>query len=490
MNDEVEKAKQRLEDLAFKKNRSEGEEKEYKELRERIANTGGGTEWVKKLDEDSNLRGVSDIYVYSDKNKHKVLSTPESSLQEKVSNVDPKSFSSYVASSEDKFPKESIPKSAKDDNTPNIDYAEGKMKNLSLYPLQEKVSTEASNKEIEGSSFQEGVTVGENNAPKGSINENAFRLLKDREKAKMNLGIFNNLKNKPYSSTVVNSKDNTANPETETTEETEETETSTNTNTNTNTTTTGENDKDANYKAAVVAKMQENIEKNKGDIIGNKLINDAISVAEYFHNKKEPPYQRGSVPDVPFMVGQRISADPYLQDINRGKIAAIRNLRAAGRQDLIPTVLKQADNKAAEIRGSIDAKNAELKMAADNANMGAMMQGIQLGVSNRHFDEQMHAQHEAMRGAAQSENITNIRKTLSDYQNSMTKNRDNEISNMIYALAAEDPEILKSLGAWLEKRGGRSKAAYDEATVRRYAQIKEEAKQDARNKPLTYGGGR
>ena len=40
MNDEVEKAKQRLEDLAFKKNRSEGEEKEYKELRERIANTG------------------------------------------------------------------------------------------------------------------------------------------------------------------------------------------------------------------------------------------------------------------------------------------------------------------------------------------------------------------------------------------------------------------------------------------------------------------
>jgi len=252
----------------------------------------------------------------------------------------------------------------------------------------------------------------------------------------------------------------------------------------------GENGKDANYKAAVVAKMQDNIEKNKGDIIGNKLINDAISIAEYFHNKKEPPYQRGSVPDVPFMVGQRISADPYLQDINRGKIAAIRNLRGAGRQDLIPTVLKQADNKAAEIRGSIDAKNAELKMAADNANMGAMMQGIQLGVSNRHFDEQMHAQHEAMRGAAQSENITNIRETLSDYQNSMTENRDNEISNMIYALSAEDPEILKSLGAWLEKKGDSNKAAYDKATARRYAQTKRRSKRrDARDKPLTYGSG-
>ncbi len=347
MNEEVEKAKQRLRDLTFKKDRSEDEEKEYKELRERIVSTEGGTPYLKKIDID------------------------------------------YA------------------------DYAERKMKK----PFKFK-------KEIKGSPFQKGVTVGANNTAGTETGENG-------EDA---------------------------------------------------------NYEDANYKAAVVAKMQDNIEKNKGDIIANKLINDAISIAEYFHNKKEPPYQRGSVPDVPFMVGQRISADPYLQDINRGKIAAIRNLRAAGRQDLIPTVLKQADNKAAEIRGSIDAKNAELKMAADNANMGAMMQGIQLGVSNRHFDEQMHAQHEAMRGAAQSENISNIRETLSDFQNSMTENRDNEISNMIYALSAEDPEILKSLGAWLEKKGDSNKAAYDKATVRRYAQIKRRSeRRDARNKPLTYG---
>ena len=359
MNEEVEKAKKRLRVLTFKKDRSEDEEKEYKELRERIVSTEGGMPYLKKID---------------------------------------------------------------------IDYAEGKMKKPFLVPEIEKAKQRLSDlafkfkEEIKGSPFQKGVTVGANN---------------------------------------------TADPG------------------------PGENGEDANYKAAVVAKMQDNIEKNKGDIIGNKLINDAISIAEYFHNKKEPPYQRGSVPDVPFMVGQRISADPYLQAINRGKIAAIRNLRAAGRQDLIPTVLKQADNKAAEIRGSIDAKNAELKMAADNANMGAMMQGIQLGVSNRHFDEQMHAQHEAMRGAAQSENITNIRETLSDYQNSMTENRDNEISNMIYALSAEDPEILKSLGAWLEKKGDSNKAAYDKATARRYAQIKRRSKRrDARDKPLTYGSGR
>lgn len=366
MNEEVEKAKQRLRVLTFKKDRSEDEEKEYKELRERIVSTEGGTPYLKKID---------------------------------------------------------------------IDYAEGKMKKPFLVPEIEKAKqrlrdlTFKIKKEIEGSPFQEGVTVGANNTADPETGEKPGDELKP-----------------------------------------------------------GEDGKDANYKAAVVAKMQDNIEKNKGDIIGNKLINDAISIAEYFHNKKEPPYQRGSVPDVPFMVGQRISADPYLQDINRGKIAAIRNLRAAGRQDLIPTVLKQADNKAAEIRGSIDAKNAELKMAADNANMGAMMQGIQLGVSNRHFDEQMHAQHEAMRGAAQSENITNLRETLSDYQNSMTENRDNEISNIIYALSAEDPEILKSLGAWLEKKGDSNKAAYDKATARRYAQIKRRSeRRDARNKPLTYG---
>lgn len=369
MNEEVEKAKQRLRVLTFKKDRSEDEEKEYKELRERIASTEGGTPYLKKID---------------------------------------------------------------------IDYAEGKMKKPFLVPEIEEAKqrlrdlTFKFKKEIKGSPFQEGVTVGANNTADPETGENPGDELKP-----------------------------------------------------------GEDGKDANYKAAVVAKMLDNIEKNKGDIIGNKLINDAISIAEYFHNKKEPPYQRGSVPDVPFMVGQRISADPYLQAINRGKIAAIRNLRAAGRQDLIPTVLKQADNKAAEIRGSIDAKNAELKMAADNANMGAMMQGIQLGVSNRHFDEQMHAQHEAMRGAAQSENITNIRETLSDYQNSMTENRDNEISNMIYALSAEDPEILKSLGAWLEKKGDSNNAAYDKATARRYAQIKRRSeRRDARNKPLTYGSRR
>lgn len=371
MNEEVEKAKQRLRVLAFKKDRSEDEEKEYKELRERIASTEGGTPYLKKID---------------------------------------------------------------------IDYAEGKMKKPFLVPEIEKAKQRLRDlafkfkEEIKGSPFQEGVTVGANNTAGPETGENPGDELNPEE----------------------NGED--------------------------------ANYEDANYKAAVVAKMQDNIEKNKGDIIANKLINDAISIAEYFHNKKEPPYQRGSVPDVPFMVGQRISADPYLQAINRGKIAAIRNLRAAGRQDLIPTVLKQADNKAAEIRGSIDAKNAELKMAADNANMGAMMQGIQLGVSNRHFDEQMHAQHEAMRGAAQSENITNIRETLSDYQNSMTANRDNEISNMIYALSAEDPEILKSLGAWLEKKGDSNKPAYDKATARRYAQIRRRSeRRDARNKPFTYG---
>ena len=41
MNEEVEKAKQRLRVLAFKKDRSEDEEKEYKELRERIASRRG-----------------------------------------------------------------------------------------------------------------------------------------------------------------------------------------------------------------------------------------------------------------------------------------------------------------------------------------------------------------------------------------------------------------------------------------------------------------
>jgi Fe-S cluster assembly iron-binding protein IscA len=428
MNEEVEKAKQRLRVLTFKKDRSEDEEKEYKELRERIVSTEGGTPYLKKIDID-----------YAEGKMKKPFLVPE--IEKAKQRLRVLTFKKDRSEDEEKEYKELRERIVSTEGgTPylkkiDIDYAEGKMKKPFLVPEIEKAKqrlrdlTFKFKKEIKGSPFQEGVTVGANNTADPETGEKPGDELKP-----------------------------------------------------------GEDGKDANYKAAVVAKMQDNIEKNKGDIIANKLINDAISIAEYFHNKKEPPYQRGSVPDVPFMVGQRISADPYLQAINRGKIAAIRNLRAAGRQDLIPTVLKQADNKAAEIRGSIDAKNAELKMAADNANMGAMMQGIQLGVSNRHFDEQMHAQHEAMRGAAQSENITNLRETLSDYQNSMTENRDNEISNIIYALSAEDPEILKSLGAWLEKKGDSNKAAYDKATARRYAQIKRRSeRRDARNKPLTYG---
>ena len=242
---------------------------------------------------------------------------------------------------------------------------------------------------------------------------------------------------------------------------------------------TGVEKENALNRKEIVSGMLENVNKNEKDILANVAGNNALSLYEYFHNKREPGYIGEGVGEAPVVVGQRMSAEPYLKDIRKEKAAAVRSLRAAGRVDLVPTVLKQARDKAIEVRGSVDAKNMELDAAVQQANLGAALQGIQIGETNRQFNDQMREALEAQRGAAMSENLSNIRDASADALNSMTYNRDNKIKTAMYALGEDDPEIIKSIGAYLNKGGSQRRGRL---TAREKAHARKQSKSQRSNR--------
>ena len=208
---------------------------------------------------------------------------------------------------------------------------------------------------------------------------------------------------------------------------------------------------------AIMESMGRNIEANKKDIMGNRAFNDAISLGELMHNINEAKYAGEPVKEPMMIVGDRMSAKASLDSIDRSKAAQVKQLASVGRQDLIPSVLKEADNKKLEVMQNVENANAQIGNQIKQINQQTYNQGIELGMRGNQFDAQMLAQQEALRGASESQNIENIRKTATDYTNSMTMNKDNKLSYDIYAAALKDPELMKSINTFMDMMNRRTK---------------------------------
>lgn len=208
---------------------------------------------------------------------------------------------------------------------------------------------------------------------------------------------------------------------------------------------------------AIMESMGRNIEANKKDIMGNRAFNYAISLGELMHNINEAKYAGEPVKEPMMIVGDRMSAKASLDSIDRSKASAIKQLASVGRQDMIPSVLKEADNKKLEVMQNVENANAQIGNQIKQINQQTYNQGIELGMRGNQFDAQMLAQQEALRGASESQNIENIRKTATDYTNSMTMNKDNKLSYDIYAAALKDPELMKSINTFIDMMNRRTK---------------------------------
>jgi hypothetical protein len=199
---------------------------------------------------------------------------------------------------------------------------------------------------------------------------------------------------------------------------------------------------------AIVKSMGENIKTNERDIKGNRTFNDIITLGEMANNINEPKYEGESIKEPAMMVSERISAKASLDSIDRSKAAAIKQLASVGRQDMIPSVLKEADNKKLEIQQNVGNANAQIINQERQINQQTYNQGIELGMRGSQFDAQMSSQQEQLRGAALSQNLTNLRNSSRDMTNSMTMNSDNKITYDMYIAALNDPEMMKFMQSY------------------------------------------
>jgi len=199
---------------------------------------------------------------------------------------------------------------------------------------------------------------------------------------------------------------------------------------------------------AIVKSMGENIKTNERDIKGNRTFNDIITLGEMANNINEPKYEGESIKEPAMMVSERISAKASLDSIDRSKASAIKQLASVGRQDMIPSVLKEADNKKLEILQNVGNANAQIINQERQINQQTYNQGIELGMRGSQFDAQMSSQQEQLRGAALSQNLTNLRNSSRDMTNSMTMNSDNKITYDMYIAALNDPEMMKFMQSY------------------------------------------
>ena len=197
------------------------------------------------------------------------------------------------------------------------------------------------------------------------------------------------------------------------------------------------------WRKYIVGKMGENIKQNKNDIIGNKIINDVMSLGEMQNNINEPEFVGTGLQEPALMIGQKLLSNPMTNKIETSKNAAIKQLISSGRQDLIPSVIKTANNQTMEAITNVENQNAQILNNTEQLNTQIKNQGIQLGLSNEQFNSQMREQKENIRGQAISQNLTNVRDSSRDVVNSLTMNRDNEVSYDMYLAALDDPEMLK-----------------------------------------------
>ena len=140
---------------------------------------------------------------------------------------------------------------------------------------------------------------------------------------------------------------------------------------------------------------------------------------------------------------------------------------AQGRNDLIPSVIEAANDETNKVRMEEHNLNMQSKMQVDQFNATAKNQGIQLGLQNTMFDKQMGAQHEQLRGAAISENLTNLRDSSRDAINSMTANRDNQISQAMYAAALDDPKLAAAMLSKFINKSDKDMSQSDKDEIRK-----------------------
>lgn len=199
-------------------------------------------------------------------------------------------------------------------------------------------------------------------------------------------------------------------------------------------------------------KLGDNLEKNKTDVIKDRAFNDVISIGELANNLNEAPYNEVSNIEAGKMQAAKMSNNTMIDNIDRQKNSQIKYMRSIGRQDLIPSIIAATDNKKAEMAEQLNNTNANIETSANQVNLQTETQTKAANSNIDQFNRQMFERAEINKGAAISQNITNLRNSSRDYTNNMTGVRDNDLSYLMYMAATQDPNIQKSLSYFMNQK--------------------------------------
>ena len=202
-------------------------------------------------------------------------------------------------------------------------------------------------------------------------------------------------------------------------------------------------------------KLGDNLKNNKQDVITDRAFNDTISIGEMINNLNEPPYEDVSKIEAGKMQAVKMSNDTMIDNIDRQKNSQIKYMRSIGRQDLIPSIVAATDNKKAEMAEQLNNTNANLENAARQTNLQTETQTKAANMGIDQFNRQMFERAEINKGAAVSQNLTNLRNSSRDFTNNMTGIRDNDLSYLMYMAASEDPKLKDALSNYMYQQSRR-----------------------------------
>jgi len=205
-------------------------------------------------------------------------------------------------------------------------------------------------------------------------------------------------------------------------------------------------------------KLGENLKNNKQDVITDRAFNDTISIGEMINNLNEPPYEDVSKIEAGKIQAVKMSNDTMIDNIDRQKNSQIKYMRSIGRQDLIPSIVAATDNKKAEMAEQLNNTNANLENAARQTNLQTETQTKATNTGIDQFNRQMFERAEMNKGAAVSQNLTNLRNSSRDFTNNMTGVRDNDLSYLMYMAASEDPKLKDALSNYMYQQSRRRKS--------------------------------
>ena len=204
-------------------------------------------------------------------------------------------------------------------------------------------------------------------------------------------------------------------------------------------------------------RLGDNLKNNKSDVIKDRAFNDLLSIGELANNLNEPPYNDISKIEAGKMQSVKMSNDTMIDNIDRQKNSQIKYMRSIGRQDLIPSIVSAADNKKAEMLEQLNNTNANLENAARQTNLQTETQTKATNIGIDQFNRQMFERAELNKGAAVSQNITNLRQSNRDFTNNMTGIRDNDLTYLMYMSAGEDPKVKDAIANYLYQQSRRRK---------------------------------